>query len=558
MNSVLSNAVLAFLESEEGGTLAQMKRFLVEPRFRQSFLETVKDPEVVYYWQKEFPLLKGRPQGPVLTCLDTFLRPKLIRYMVSQKENRLDFQDIMNTGKIFLAKLAQGAIGEENSSLLGTLLVSKIHQLAISRQEIAEAKRRDFHLYIDEFQNFITPSMAAILSGARKYHLALTLAHQELHQLWNQDTSVASAVISNPCTRICFRLGDFDAKKLQDGLSSFDAKDLQNLGIGEAICRIERADFDFNLNTYPRPQVDPEEARQRREQAVELSRRKYARSRLEVEAELGAGREATTPQGRQKEESSKRTEPQSSARGEKAAATQPPEKGEPIAIDVKARRLVLSEEPLSLGRGGQQHRYLQNLVKRLGQDRGYSTVIEKQILGGKGSVDVSLERKDRKIACEISIRSTTDQEIGNIQKCLAGGYDQVVAISPERRTLGKIRKAVADTFDVDTRKKILFCTPEEFIAFLEQSDAEVASGEKRIGKYKVKAQYKAVSAKETKERRRAVLLQGSVVNCLQQPRKARSQLDSATLLSRQTCAKHGTCLTEAIRGNCTPDLKPSW
>src|SRR5207249_7073766 len=119
-------AILALLESSRGGTLAELRRFLVEVDFRKPFLGTVRDPEVVYYWGKEFPLLSGKPQAPLLTRLDTFLRPKLIRYMVSQKENRIDFGEILHGRKIFLAKLAQGLIGEENAYLLGTLLVAKI------------------------------------------------------------------------------------------------------------------------------------------------------------------------------------------------------------------------------------------------------------------------------------------------------------------------------------------------------------------------------------------------------------------------------------------------
>ena len=183
MTTVLGNAILAFLESSEGGTLADLRRFLVEPGFRERFLATVRDPEIVYYWQKEFPLLTGKPQGPILTRLDTFLRPKVIRHMVSQKENRLDFAAIMNGRKILLAKLSQGLIGEENSYLLGTLIVSKLNQIATSRQNMAAAERTPFYLYIDEFHNFVTPSLAAILVGARKYNLGLILAHQELQQL---------------------------------------------------------------------------------------------------------------------------------------------------------------------------------------------------------------------------------------------------------------------------------------------------------------------------------------------------------------------------------------
>jgi hypothetical protein len=118
------------------------------PAFRSEILDTVQDKEIVYYWKKEFPLLSGRPQASILTRLDTFLRPKIIRHMVSQKANRLDFAEIMNGKKIFLAKLSQGAIGEENAYLLSTLLVSKFHQMVIRhkcfrpRNEAHEAGKR--------------------------------------------------------------------------------------------------------------------------------------------------------------------------------------------------------------------------------------------------------------------------------------------------------------------------------------------------------------------------------------------------------------------------------
>ena len=225
MQAVLSNAILAILENDRGGTLLDLRRFLTEKPFREEYLRSVTDPEITYYFTKEFPLLKGSPQASILTRLNTFLRPKPIRYMVAQREG-LDFSGIMNEGKIFLAKLAHGLIGEENSFLLGALLVTKFHQLAMGRQEMAASGRRPFTLYIDEFHNFVTPSVASILSAARKYRLGLVLAHQEMRQLWDQDAAVGSAVLTNPCTRICFRVGDWDAKKLAEGFSSFNATDL--------------------------------------------------------------------------------------------------------------------------------------------------------------------------------------------------------------------------------------------------------------------------------------------------------------------------------------------
>ncbi|MFZ5500970.1 MAG: type IV secretory system conjugative DNA transfer family protein, partial [Candidatus Micrarchaeota archaeon] len=275
MNAVLANGILAMLESSQGATLMTLRRFLIEKPYRNEFLKTVQDQEIVYYWEKEFPLLSGRPQASVLTRLDTFLRPKPIRHMVGQKDSRIDFAHIMNNRKIFLAKLSHGGIGEENSYLLGALLVAKIHQIALSRQEIEQKKRQPFYLYIDEFQNFVTPSMESILSGARKYNLGLILAHQELRQLAAKDKEVASSVLSNPYTRICFRLGETDAAKLAAGFSYFDGSDLQSLGIGQAIGRIEQARYDFNLRTHDAPRNAARGPLVSREEIIAASRANY-------------------------------------------------------------------------------------------------------------------------------------------------------------------------------------------------------------------------------------------------------------------------------------------
>lgn len=492
MGSVFANAVLAFLESERGGTLADLRRFLVEPDFRDAFLPSVRDPEVVYYWEKEFPLLKGKPQAPILTRLDAFLRPKLIRYMVSQKENRLDFRKIMDERKIFLAKLAQGAIGEVNAYLLGALLVSKFHQVAMGRQDVAASERPHFYLHIDEFHHFVTPSMASVLSGARKYHLGLVLAHQELHQLWSRDTDVANAVISQPATRICFRLGDFDAKKLAAGFSFFEAEDLQNLGVGEAICRVERAEYDFNLKTLPLPKLDVATARARRDRLIALSRERYARKREEVEAELARGRfEVSAPPNR--EQPTKRSVQSTTI----APILRPPQ---PTA-DVHP---PVAEEPILLGRGGRQHKYLQELIKRWAESKGYRATIEKQILDGLGSVDVALEKNSHSIACEISVASTPEQELGNIRKCLAAGFAFIAVISSERKTLNKVKEFVLPTLSGDEVTRVQFLTPEELFAFIETLEATAAGKEETVRGYKVKVQYQPLGEAEKSSRKQAV------------------------------------------------------
>lgn len=198
---------------------------------------------------------------------------------------------IMDGKKIVLARFSHGAIGEENAHLLGSLLVAKIAQAAMSRQDEDAAKRVPFFLYIDEFHHFVTPSISSILSGARKYGLGLVFAHQEMRQLKSRSEEVMSAVLGNVYTRILFRLGDQDARALADDLSFFEASDLQTLGIRNAIARVERPDFDFNLQTFPVSSVSDEVAAKQRREVLDASRARYGTPRTEVEARLEADRD---------------------------------------------------------------------------------------------------------------------------------------------------------------------------------------------------------------------------------------------------------------------------
>ena len=493
MTSVLSNAVLAFLESDRGGTLADLRRFLVEIDFRREFVETVRDPEVVYYWQKEYPLLAGKPQAPLLTRLDTFLRPKLVRGMVAQSTNRLDFASIMNDGKVLLVKLAQGAIGEENAALLGTLFVAKLHQLALGRQALAESERRPFYVYLDEFQHFVTPSMATLLSGARKYRLGLVLAHQELRQLWNQDRDVAGAVLANPATRICFRVGDDDAKKLEDGFSIFTARDLQNLGVGHAVCRIDRSDWDFSLTTQPLPAVDATVARERRDKAVAASRERYGVRREVVEtAQIEPLR--TPP-------------PAAADRGPRRAKEA---EGRHVErTDFQGRKpeeLPTIEMPATpLGRGGAQHKYLQELIRRWADANGWRAVIEKPILDGLGSVDVALERGEHSVACEVSVRSTPEYEASNVQKCLAAGFGHVICIVLDARTRAKVEAVVTAAIVAPNVDRVHVLTPEALFELLGRLGGGDAGSEKTVRGYKVRAKYRNLSAAEASTRNRTIV-----------------------------------------------------
>lgn len=502
MNSVLGNAILAFLESSEGGTLLDLRRFLVDPEFRASFLKTVRDEEVVFYWEREFSLLRGNPQAPLLTRLDTFLRPKLIRNMVGQRESKLDFGRIMNERKIFLAKLSQGAIGKENSYLLGALLVSKFHQMALARQELEASRRADFFFYIDEFHHFITPSIADLLSGVRKYRLGLTLAHQDLEQLGSGGAELLSSVFANASTRIVFRVGDQDARKLEGGFSFFEAADLLRLGVGEAVARVDRADFDFNLKTRALPTVDPEEAAKRRQEIIGESRARYATQQEALSNVYGSPR-PEPPTDEAPPAAAPTPSPVPPPTPAQASATV--ESSVPVKV-AKARRV--KEEPApaapSPGRGGRQHKYLQSLIKRFGEDRGYRATIEKPILDGTGFVDVTLEREGFSLAVEISVTTGIEHEIGNVQKCLAAGFDLVVLIVSEKKALTRARKEVGAAVSEPDRARVQVLSPEELVSLLDALEAERNGSEQTVAGYRVKVKYTPVEEGEAERKRQSI------------------------------------------------------
>jgi hypothetical protein len=505
MGSVLSNAILAFLESSKGGSLADLRRFLLEPDFRERFLATVNDPGVVYYWRKGFPALSGNKSiGPVITRLETFLTPKAIRYMVSQTENKLDFAEILDSGKIFLAKLSHGAIGKENSYLLGTLLVSKLQQLAMGRQAQQESQRRNFYLYIDEFHNFITPSMAEILSGARKYRLGLVLSHQELRQL-ERDREVASAVMSNTYTRICFRVGDQDAKALKDGFASFDASDLQNLGTGEAICRVERSGYDFNLQVPNAIYPDDSASEARRQEAVAASRAKYATPRATIEAFLKGGVEVLsdlppapliTP--------IKPSPPPPKPVPATPVGTPVPEIAETKIAPQPIAETPATREPSTPGIGGSAHKGIQAMIKQWGEGMGYRTTIEKLVLNGTGKVDVALEKGERTIACEISFTTPTKKEIANIQKCVSAGFQYVFLVCPDESHAAKMKQAVSKGLSHEELERTRFCTPNELFEFIQEIEAKAASGERVVKGWKVKVNYRPVDSAEREQAERTI------------------------------------------------------
>ncbi len=285
------NAMLTVM-SEPGTTFVEVVRCLTDPKYVQELLPKVQDPIVRRYWTDQIAQTSDFHKSEVLDYIVSkfgrFVTNKTMRNIIGQSKSAFDFRKVMDEGKILLINLSKGKLGEENSSFLGLVLIPKILVAAMSRQEIPEEKRRDFYLYVDEFQNFATPDFATILSEARKYHLNLTVANQFIGQM---DEEVKNAVFGNVGTLISFRVGVTDASYLQREYQPvFSETDLINVEkfhtYVKTIVNNEpvppfSVDHTKDYKKY-KAQANPKVA----EAIIQLSRLKYGRPKELVEAEI--------------------------------------------------------------------------------------------------------------------------------------------------------------------------------------------------------------------------------------------------------------------------------
>jgi len=505
MTAVLANAVLAILESPEGGTLLDLRQFLLDKEFRKNLLSTVEDPRTTTFWDKEFPLLYGRAQVPILTRLDAFLRSRLVRNIVSQKQNRLDLAEVMNQGQIFIARLSQGAIGESNAHLLGSFLIAKFSQMAASRQARPQTERRPFLLYLDEFHNFATPSLISMLSGARKYGVGLVLAHQELAQL--RDKEMRGAVFGNAGTRVCFRLGDEDARSMASGFAGFEASDLQNLRIGQAICRSDQAQHDFNLQVPPPVPSSEDISSRRHKDILTISRQRYATQRTELEL-TAASPPSPTPQPLAKDAKADRAPSPalSPLDSDVPSAAAPNLECQPVTSKpVRAPRPDPLDPDHLPGHGGPQHRYLQAFLKSYAESKGYHASLEAPVEGG-GRIDLLLRKGERSLACEVSVTSTPAQEAKNLRKCLQATIGPAVVVTLAESARDKISAHIQEHFDSLTQARVHVCTIPEFTDFLDNfDDPDESETEGSVLGYQVKTKICAGQAAGDRDKHRTLI-----------------------------------------------------
>lgn len=286
MEYILNNTILALLDNP-GSTLLGINRMLSDADYRKRMIGNVTDPVVKQFWLKEFASYNEKyaqeAVAPIQNKIGQFLSASVIRNIVAQVKSTINIRDIMDSNKIFIVNLSKGRIGEDNSRLLGGLLITKLQLAAMERVDIPEKDRLDFYLYVDEFQNFAVDSFAGILSEARKYRLCLTMAHQYIAQLTDE---VREAVFGNVGTIISYRVGSPDAKYMETEFAPrFMPEDIINLPKYNVYLKL----LIDGVTSQPFSAITLPPISQRTEsepKIIKISRERYANTRADIEEKI--------------------------------------------------------------------------------------------------------------------------------------------------------------------------------------------------------------------------------------------------------------------------------
>lgn len=296
MEYILNNTILALLESP-GNTMLGIARMYIDKKYRKKIVDNIKDPMVRAFWIDEFANYNEKYRteaiAPIQNKVGQFLSSGVVRNIVGQPRSTLDLRDLMDNKKILLMDLSKGKVGEDNSELLGSMLITKLQLAAMSRVDIPEHEREDFYLYVDEFQNFVTESFATILSEARKYRLNLTIGHQYVAQLdqmvaGGRSTKVRDSVFGNIGSMVIFRVGAADAEFLETELEPvFTPNDIVNLPKAHIVLKLMIngvTSEPFSAVTLP-PIGDGFTGN--KDKVIKVSRERYANPVAEVEEKIG-------------------------------------------------------------------------------------------------------------------------------------------------------------------------------------------------------------------------------------------------------------------------------
>lgn len=562
MEDLLRNSLIAL--GEVGLTLVEVPQFLTTAAFRRAVMAKVANPLVrVYFERFDTQTERARITWtePVMNKVNALLADNRIRDMFASPRSSFQFRDVMDSGKILLIKLDKGRL-QDSADLLGSLLMAKIKMAAFSRSDVPQDQRRPFHLYVDEFQNFASDSFGVVLSEARKYGLSLVMAHQTLAQVSDelrsiilgntgiqvyfrvnrQDAQVLAkeafqysgyevkmagmhgtkywslgeewehytAALQHLAPRMCYikhqiqggliavRTVDIESPRNLLGLAEREYQEhLSHSGIGQKyLVSRESVANDLRRRIEALGAAQPQ-AKAKLSDRVQQGRKEDGGAPVpEVAPDQLDGAAKTKGEAPLLGSASNGSRKTNTSRPPDRVLPQSLAQRPPVLPDETVRADLVASAPKNMT----QHRYLQMMIKQIAEANGYRATIEETTPDGLGKVDVSLELGAKRIACEISVTTTDEHEIGNIEKCLRAGYDRVLVCSPQTKTLRKIEALAKKRLGNTDLQKVSFLAPEDLLPFLEEQASGADTGE-RVKGYKVRVKYRAVSDQERQARR---------------------------------------------------------
>lgn len=461
-------------------TIHTMRQLMEDATLFKPYIAKL-DPTTRQFFETQFfsrPFAQTKQQ--IARRLWSVLSHSTLDRMFSQTRSSLDLFEAMNSGKIILINTAKDLLKEDGSQVLGRFFISMIVQAAMERATIPKDERTPCFVYVDEAQEYFDESVSDLLIQARKYKVSLTSAHQTLDQL---SLALRSTMMTNTSTKLIGGVSAKDARTFAEEIRC-QVDYLQN--IKKRKDETEFACWVRNHTGKPVTLFVPLGAVERQ---LSLSQEEYR-------ALIGKNRDRYCVQwdGSPPIQSEPVIAPSPAA--ESKVSRQELEKNPVAEADMASSRSrkTVSVEPSPMGQGGQKHVYMQTLIKRCAEERGWRAIVEKPVADGKGRVDVSLERGKRKIACEISVTTTVEHELGNVRKCLEAQYSQILVVAADEKRLSALEEYMSEHLSSEEQAIVSFAMPESVIDFLDIPGGAEQSVHQTVRGYKVKVSHSKVDS----------------------------------------------------------------
>lgn len=490
-----------------GATIHTLRELMEDGQKFRPHMQSLQGSARVFFETRFFDKAFTETKKQVLNRLWGVLSNQTLDRMMSAPRNTVDLFSSLQDGSVIFINTAKDFLGEEGCAIFSRMFVALLGQAFMRRAAIPKHDRTPTYLYIDEAERVVDTTLSRMLAQIRKYKGAITFAHQNLDQL---ESGVRAGVMANTSIKLAGGVSARDATALA---SEFRTSADFLLGQRKSKTETSFACFARNVTEQAVPLSIPlgyleshhvaDETAYR--DLIEASRQKYGM----VYVEPGAA--AEEPVDSPSDWLAKSSAATSVASTDAVAPLpQPAGACELESVDEPAVRIVrapASSAPIearSVGGGGVKHKYIEHLIKELGEERGFRAAVEEQIHDGAGRVDVILRRDELSLAFEISVTTTKDHELENVEKCLALPFSRVVVVTSHARRLKSLSAYIATSLDEEERKRVRFLLPEELSTFLDGHPQSDAPKEKTVKGYTVRSRISDVSRDEAVARRRAI------------------------------------------------------